>query len=196
MTHRLTLLFAILSMAVGLRAQTDAAAQKAPRFQVYGGYAFLNNSPNGTPGERQPMNGWNATFSPPGWRFVRFVMDVASYRGTNQGATENWYSIMGGAQFTRRVGRERVFVEAVAGDGGIGRYWGPNAAPGETATFVTNVGGGFDTPVSRSLAIRVSAGYQWSNYKLINNTADIEPVQTPGIPNNFARISTGLVWSF
>ncbi len=196
MTSRLSLLLAMLSMAVGLHAQTDAPAQKPPRFQLYGGYAFVNNSPNGTPGARQPMNGWNATFGPPGWRFVRFVMDVSSYRGTNQGAKEDWYSIMGGAQFTRRVGRESVFVEALGGDGGIGRYWGPNAAPGETASFVSVVGGGLDTPISRSLAIRVSGGYQWSNFKLINNVTSIEPIQTPGIPNNFVRISTGLVWSF
>ncbi len=123
-------------------------------------------------------------------------MDVASYRGTNQGAKEDWYSIMGGAQFTRRVGREAVFVEALGGDGGIGRYWGPNAAPGETASFVTFLGGGLDTPISRSLAIRVTGGYQWSNFKLINNVTSIEPIQTPGLPNNFMRISSGLVWSF
>jgi hypothetical protein len=58
------------------------------------------------------------------------------------------------------------------------------------------VGGGLDTPISRSLALRVSGGYQWSNFKLINNVSQIEPVQTLGIPNNFARISAGLVWSF
>jgi len=196
MTSRLCVVFVSLWMAVAVHAQTDSPAQKPPRFQLYGGYAFVNNSPNGTPGARQPMSGWNATFGPPGWRFVRFVMDVSSYRGTNQGAKEDWYSIMGGAQFTRRVGRESVFVEALGGDGGIGRYWGPNAAPGETASFVTVLGGGLDTPISRSLAIRVSGGYQWSNFKLINNVASIEPIQTPGLPNNFARISSGLVWSF
>jgi len=190
------LLIAFVAMASAIHAQTDWAAQKPPRFQLYGGYAFVNNSPNGTPGARQPMNGWNATFSPPGWHFVRFVMDISSYRGTNQGATENVYYILGGAQFTRRAGRERVFVEALGGDGGIGRYWGPNANPGETASFTSVVGGGLDTPISRSLALRVSGGYQWSNFKLINNVTSIEPVQTPGIPNNFARISAGLVWSF
>ncbi len=196
MTSRLCLLLALVAMAAAVHAQTDSAAQKPARFQLYGGYSFLNNSANGTPGARQPINGWDATFGPPGWRFVRFVMDVSSYRGTNQGAKENVYYIMGGAQFTRRVGRESVFVEALGGDGGIGRYWGPNAAPGETATFASVVGGGLDTPISRSLAIRVRGGYQWSNFKLINNVTSIEPIQTPGIPNNFARITAGLVWSF
>jgi hypothetical protein len=58
------------------------------------------------------------------------------------------------------------------------------------------LGGGLDTPISRTLAFRVSGGYQWSNFKLINSIVQIEPVQTPGLPNNFWRISSGLVWSF
>jgi hypothetical protein len=196
MTSRLSLLLAMLSMAVGLHAQTEAASQAHARFQLYGGYAFLNDSPNGLPGARQPMNGWNATIAVPPWRFIRFKVDVSSYRSTNQGAKDDAYYIMGGAQFTRRFGRESAFIEALAGDGGINRYWGPNASPGETASWVSVLGGGLDTPISRRFAFRVSGGYQWSNFQLIDNTRDIIPIHTPGLPNNFWRISSGLVWSF
>jgi hypothetical protein len=42
----------------------------------------------------------------------------------------------------------------------------------------------------------VSGGYQWSNFQLINNVQLIDPIQTPGLPNNFFRLSTGLVWGF
>jgi hypothetical protein len=196
MTLRLVLLLALLPMAAAVHAQNEAAPQKSPRFQLYGGYAFVSNSPNGLPGERQPMNGWNATFGFPLWRFIRFKVDVSGYRGTNQGAQEDVYYIMGGPQFTRRLGRESVFVEALVGNGGINRYWGPQASPGETASFATVVGGGLDTPISRSLAFRVSGGYQWSNFQLINNVQLIDPIQTPGLPNNFFRLSTGLVWGF
>jgi hypothetical protein len=42
----------------------------------------------------------------------------------------------------------------------------------------------------------VSGGYQWSNFQLINNVQSIVPIQTPGLPDKFARISAGLVWSF
>ena len=142
------------------------------------------------------MNGWNASMGTPLWRFIRFNVDVSSYSGTNQGAQENVYYIMGGPLFTRRVGRETVFGEALMGDGGINRYWGPQASPGETASFATLVGGGLDTPIARRLAIRVSGDYQWSNFQLINSVQSIEPIQTPGLPDKFARISTGLVWSF
>jgi hypothetical protein len=42
----------------------------------------------------------------------------------------------------------------------------------------------------------VSGGYQWSNFQLINNVQNIVPIHTPGLPNNFFRVSTGLVWGF
>ncbi|MGB8029005.1 MAG: hypothetical protein WCF30_04995 [Terracidiphilus sp.] len=196
MTFRLSLLIALLLTALAVRAQTEAPAQKPARFQLYGGYAFVSNSPNGLPGERQPMNGWNATIGIRQWRFIRFKVDLSSYQGTNQGAQEDVYYILGGWQFTRRFGRESVYVEALAGDGGMNRYWGPQASPGETASFATVVGGGLDTPISRSVAFRISGGYQWSNFQLINNVSDIMPIQTPGLPNNFARVSTGLMWEF
>jgi hypothetical protein len=196
MTFRISLLFVLLPMAVAVHAQNEATAQKPARFQLYGGYAFVSNSPNGLPGEHQPMNGWNASLGTPLWRFIRFKVDVSSYRGTNLGAQEDVYYILGGPQFTRRFGRETVFGEALIGDGGINRYWGPQASPGETASFATVVGGGLDTPIARRLAFRVSGGYQWSNFQLINNVNNIIPIQTPGLPDKFARISTGLVWSF
>ncbi len=202
MTSRLSFLFSLFALptlfcaAVGLHAQTDAPSAKPPRFELYGGYAFLSNSPNGLPGERQALSGWDAAIAVPPWRFIRFKVDVSSYRGTNQGAQEDEYAIMGGAQFTRRFGRESAFLEGFAGDGGVNRYWGPNAAPGETASFVTVLGGGLDTPISRRIAFRVSGGFQWSNFQLVDNVKDINPIHTPGLPNNFFRVSTGLVWGF
>ena len=114
----------------------------------------------------------------------------------NQGAQEDEYAIMGGAQFTKRFGRESAFLEGFAGDGGLNRYWGPNGAPGETASFTTVLGGGLDTPISRRIAFRVSGGFQWTNFQLINNLQFIVPIHTPGLPNNFFRVSTGLGWGF
>jgi len=200
MTSRLCLLLAMLALmsvaAVGLQAQSEAATQPHMRFQLYGGYTFLSNSFNGLPGARQPLNGWDASISVPGHHDLHFKFEASGYRGTNQGASQSSVFIMGGAQYNHRFGREIAFVEALAGDGGLPRYWGPNGAPGETASWVSVLGGGLDTPISRRFAFRVSGGYQWSNFKLIDNITQILPVQTPGLPNNFWRISSGLVWSF
>ena len=74
------------------------------------------------------MSGWDAAIAVPPWRFIRFKIDVSSYRGENQGAQQDVYYIMGGAQFTKRFGRESAFLEGFAGDGGVNRYWGPNAS--------------------------------------------------------------------
>jgi hypothetical protein len=194
MTSRHLLLTALLCLAAAIHAQT-----KAPeRFQLYGGYSFLSNSFNGLPGFRQPLNGWDSSIAFKAWHNLRFKIDVSGYLGTNQGASQRSLFVAAGAQYFHRFGRESAFVEALiapnAGD--LQRYWGPNKAPGETASFASILGGGLDTPISRRFAFRVSGAYQWSNFQLINNVQEIQPIQTPGLPNNFGRVSSGLVWKF
>lgn len=196
MTSRLSSMIALLCLAAAIHAQSKAESKAHARFQLYGGYSFLSNSFNGLPGSRQPLNGWDSSIAFGAWHNLRFKIDVSGYLGTNQGASQKSVFILGGAQYNHRFGRESAFVEALAGDGGLPRYWGPQRAPGETASFATVLGGGLDTPISRRFAFRVDGGYQWSNFKLINNVIQILPIQTPGLPNNFWRISSGLVWQF
>ncbi len=87
-----------------------------------------------------------------------------------------------------------MFGEGLIGDGGINRYWGPNASPGETAPRSRgSAGGGLDTRLARHLAFRMEGGYQYSYFILINNLQEINPVHLPGLPTNFLRLSSGLV---
>ncbi len=198
MTSRLWLLLALVSASATVHAQTEATAQKPARFQLYGGYNFLSNSFNGLPGARHPLNGWNVSITMPGWRNVRFKIDASEYLGTNTGASQRSLFVAAGAQYIHRMGRESAFIEALIApnSGDLQRYWGPNGSPGETASFAAILGGGLDTPLSRRFAIRVEGDYQWSNFQLINNVENLEPIETPGLPRNFARVSTGLVWGF
>jgi hypothetical protein len=185
-------LMALLCISSVLLAQ-----EKDPdHYQVYGGYTFLSNSFNGVPGSRQPLNGWDASLAFPAWRNLRFKMETFGYIGTNLNAPQHAYFIMGGGQYGRHFGREFAFVEALVGEGGINPNWGANATSGETASFATLLGGGLDTPITRRLAFRVDAGYQWSNFALAPPTLPNIPYRIPGLPNNFARISTGCVWRF
>jgi hypothetical protein len=101
---------------------------------------------------------------------------------------------MGGGQCNLRLHRETVFVEGLAGDGGLNRNWDEPKAPGETASFSAVLGGGLDTAISRRFAFRVDGGYQHANFALVGNNN--VPYRTPGLPNNFGRISSGLVWRF
>jgi hypothetical protein len=192
MPSRLLSLISLLCFSFSLHAQSEARA----RYQIYGGYTFLSNSFNGVPGSRRPLNGWDASVAFPAWHSVRFKIDISGYRGTNLGAPQHAIFFMGGGQYTWHLGKESVFAEGLVGDGGLNRFWGANQTPGETASFATLLGGGLDTPLTRRIAFRVSGGYQWSNFALVQSVATLIPYRIPGLPNNFGRISTGCVWRF
>lgn len=191
MPSRLLLLIALLCLSTALRAQTETPA----RYQVYGGYAFLSNSLNGVPGSHRPLNGWDAAAEFPSWHGLRFKMYVAGYRGTNLGAPQNLLFILAGGQYSRRIGRETAFVEGLVGAGGANKSWPADNAIGQTASFSSLVGGGLDTRLTRHLAYRVSGGYQYS-YFALEQPITLVPYVIPGLPNNFGRISSGLVWQF
>lgn len=191
MPSRLLSLIALLCLSSALYAQSEPLA----RYQIYGGYTFLSNSLNGIPGSRQPLNGFDAGVAFPSWHSLRFKIDTAAYRGTNLGAQQHPYFIMGGGQYDWRIGRESVFVEGLAGVGGANRSWAANGAIGQTASFSSLVGGGLDTVLTRHIAFRVEGGYQYS-YFALEHSVTLVPYRIPGLPSNFGRISSGLVWQF
>jgi hypothetical protein len=176
-----------------LRSQETASPA---HHEIYAGYTFLSNSFNGVPGSRQPLNGWDTSIAFGYWRGLRFKAETFSYRGTNLGAPQQPMFIMGGGQFSRRIRRETLFIEGLAGDVGMNRSWGANQSPGETASFASLLGGGFDTPLTRHFALRAGAGFIYENIALQGPKPLIIPYRIPGQPNFFARISTGLVWRF
>ena len=191
MPLRLFSLIALLCLSFALHAQSESRA----RYQVYGGYTFLSNSLDGVAGSHQPLNGWDAALAFPPWHSLRFKMDFAAYRGTNLGAPQHPYFILGGGQYTRRLARESVFVQALMGTGGANKTWAADNAIGQTASFASLVGGGLDTPLKRRIAFRVEGGYQYSYFALVQ-PGSLVPYRIPGLPNNFGRISSGLVWLF
>ncbi len=191
MTSRFLSLFALFCLASVLHAQPEAPA----RFQIYGGYSFFSNSLNGLPGARQPLNGWDASMGFPSWHNLRFKVDFSSYTGTNQGAQQKPYFILGGGQYSKRLGRETLFGEGLAGVGGANRYWGANATGGETASFSGLMGGGLDTPIARRIAFRVEGDFQYAYFALGSGKYFV-PYRIPGLPTNFARVTSGLVFQF
>ena len=186
--------YVLLNVAL-ISSAAVLAAQSAPPFQIYGGYTLLSNSFNGLPSSQNALNGWDASVALPAWHGLRVKIDVSHYSGTNLGTQQRALSIMGGGQYERTFHRERWFVEALFGDVGMNRYWGPNAHPGATASFTTLFGGGLDTPLNRHFAIRVQGDYRYENLALIQSTDWTLPYRVPGLPQNFASLSTGLVWT-
>ncbi len=197
MIARLLLPIALLSLVAAASAQTEAPSQKPERFQLYGGYTFLSNSFNGELGEHHALSGWDSSFVGfPAWRNLCFKLDMFGYVGSNTGGSQNSIFVLGGPQYFHRFGREIGFVEAMAGDGRLARYWGPNGAPGETASFSAVIGGGVDTPISPRLAIRVAGGFQWAHFGLLESITNQVPIYHTPLPRSFGRIASGLVWRF
>jgi len=195
MPSRLTSLIALLCLTC---AALYAQSPPFPRFQFYGGYSYLSNTLNGVPGSRQALNGYDGSVAFPSWHGLRFKIDAFAYRGTNLGATQHPYFIMGGAQYGRRIGREFIFMEALGGDAGTKNDWGPGRHLASTASFSTILGGGIDTRLSRHLAFRVVGDFQYMNFYLQTFIPGVEDkfYRTPGLPNYFGRASSGLVWQF
>jgi hypothetical protein len=191
MPSRLLSLIALLCLTATLQAQNE----KPARHEIFAGYSYLSNSLNGVAGSHHGLSGWDSSIAFSQWHNIRFKIDVAGYLGTNLGAPQTTYSILGGAQFSKRFGRETVFADGLAGDGGANKNWPANNLLGQTVSFVSLVGGGLDTPISHRIAFRVSGGYQYS-YFALNDKTSLTPYRIPGLPNNFARISTGLVFKF
>ena len=176
-----------------LHGQTSLAS----RYQLFGGYSYLSNSINGVSGSHQSLNGWDAAFAIPPWHHLRAKFSAFGYNGTNLGAAEHPYFIMGGGQYGKTFGRESAFVEAMAGSGNVNANWVAGGKVGDTASFSAIVGGGLDTPLSRRFAIRVSGDYQYAYFKAaLRRYPPGQPVYVPGLPTDFFRLSSGLVWRF
>jgi len=192
--HSLTLLAVLPLLSYQIPAQEATAPA---HHEIYAGYTFLSNTFNGVPGARQPLNGWDASLALGYCRGLRFKAETFAYRGTNLGAPQNPMFIVAGGQFGRRLGKETIFVEGMAGDVSLNRDWGANKSAGETASFASLLGGGLDSPLSRHFALRAGAGFVYENIALQGPRATgLLPYRIPGLPNYFARISTGLVWRF
>jgi hypothetical protein len=208
MPFRLLSLISLFCLSAALYAQSEARTQSEakPRseaepqakpehgYQIYGGYSYLSNTLDGVPGSHHGLSGFDAALATPPWRSVRFRIDFSSYSGNNLGAPQHPLYILGGAQYSHRIRRESVFAVGLIGTGAANKTWAANGAEGQTASFASVLGGGLDTPLTPRFALRAEAGYQYSYFVLIGGSNI--PDYAPGLPRNFARVSTGLVWNF
>jgi len=197
MPSRFYLLVAMICLS---SAVVYAQPEPPPRYEVYGGYSYLSNTLNGLPGQHKALNGFDAGIAFPNWHNVRFKVDFTGYRGTNAGAPQDPYFIVGGAQYDihpSRLRRETIFVEGLGGVGGANKTWAngnPGANTGETASFAAMAGGGLDSRITQHLAFRVNGDFQYSYF--VFESKYLVPFKVAGLPTNFGHAATGLVWNF
>ncbi len=106
MRIKLVLVLWLFSTCTLLSAQSTAS----PPYELSGGYSYLSNSFNGTPGSRQPLSGGDGSLGFPAWHRLRFKLDYSMYQGTNLGAPQHAFFILGGGQYEVAFHRERIFV--------------------------------------------------------------------------------------
>jgi len=191
---RLPWVVVLLSFAGALQAQSPLSS----RYQLFGGYSLLSNSINGVSGSQQPLiNGYEFAFAIPPWHDLRFKMNFIQYRGTNLVAPEHPYFVLAGGQYGRNFGKESAFVEALAGIGNVNADWGANKTIGDTASFSAILGGGVDTPLSRHFAFRIQGDYQYAYFEqAASRNVNGAPTYVAGLPSNFGRFASGIVWRF
>lgn len=177
-----------------LLAPCSAQVSSSAPYEIYAGYMWQSNTFNGLPGATKGMNGWQAGLEFPAWHGLRPRVEYSHFSAENLGANDKAFAIAGGGMYEHFVGREKLFADAMFGDIGMNRYWGPNGLPGETASFTTMLGGGLDTPIGRHLAIRIEGDWRNENLALIQSTQWTAPYRVPGMPANMAVLSTSLVW--
>jgi hypothetical protein len=176
---------------LGGKAQTPAAP-----YQLSGSFSSLSNSFNGVPGSRQPLLGWDGNVAFPPWHNLRFVLDFSGYQGTNLGSPQRGHFTTAGGEYSHRIGRETIFGKMLFGEANLNKNWAANGAIGTVASFTIYGGGGIDTPLDRHFSLRVEGGAQHTNFALeTSTTSDFPYYRTPGLPTNFARFSTGIVWA-
>jgi hypothetical protein len=188
--------FTLMLLSLGFADHLAAQAQTADesnlgRKEFFAGYSFLSNSFNGHSSfvSHQPLNGWEVSFAAPVSRGLSLKASANGYYGTSLGSPQHPIFILGGATYSRHFGKEVGFVEGLAGLGLLNSDWWGGEVPGATKSFAVSGGGGLDTPLTKGLGFRVQGGLLYANFTINDD-------QIHGLPNYFARITSGLVWRF
>lgn len=197
-----TLSFRFLWMIALLMPALTAHAQDTSHslYQLYGGYSFLSNTPNGSPGAHHPLNGFDVSLATLDWRHLRFKLDASEYRGSNLDAHQHELLITAGGEYGRHFGREYGYVEGLIGDAAVNHHWAEGGNTGQTASIAAVTGGGLDTPLRSRLFLRVQADFLYTNLNpdlaKIPSIYPVYPSPIHGLPNYFGRVGGGLAWSF
>ncbi|MGC2112312.1 MAG: outer membrane beta-barrel protein [Candidatus Korobacteraceae bacterium] len=176
MIRKVIVLLAILTLA-GLLA---SAQQSASKFDVFGGYSYLNGSTSGL-GDRFSLNGWNAQGTYNFTHWLGATADFGGYYGSPFSVSAHDYSYLFGPTVSLRTPHFTPYFHTLFG----ADTFNVSALGGSISdtSFAMAVGGGVDIPVKGRLSIRAGQ-MDWLRSSHYNTSQ-----------NNF-RVSTGVVFRF
>jgi len=166
-----------------LAVRLYAAAQEAPKAEVFGGYSYLRANPGlGAPGFN--LNGGSGSISYNLTSAIGIVADFGVYHAGNiydSGVSGNIFSYTFGPKFVYRSGKVEPFAQALFG--------GARASGEGTSSnaFAMALGGGVDVKIAEHVAIRlIQAEYVMTRFNIVGVATD----------QNNVRISAGVVFRF
>ncbi|MBZ5698724.1 MAG: hypothetical protein LAN18_09275 [Acidobacteriia bacterium] len=171
-------------MSLVLAVSLSAAAQDAPKAEVFGGYSYLRGNPGlGAPGIN--LNGGSGSISYNLSSAVGIVADVGGYHFSNgygSGIGGNVISYLFGPKFVyRSSGKVEPFAQALFGGARL------SVAGFSNNAFAMALGGGVDVKATEHVAIRlIQAEYVMTRFNIVGVATD----------QNNARISAGIVFRF
>lgn len=186
------LLFLILGIPRIVFGQIKPASEPARGNGLYVGYSYLSNSFNShTDFSGGGLNGWDAAGTFPLIQHLSVKAEAFGFYGNSLGDSQQAHFFLLGGQYGGRPGKESAFVHGLIGLGHINdqALTLGGQGPSSNFSFAADAGAGLDTPIAQHLAWRFEGSMLHSNFGAASD-------QIHGLPNYFARISTGIVWRF
>jgi hypothetical protein len=175
-----TAVFILFLFSAIIVASSVSAAQEAPRWEVFGGYAFrrLDSTTFGF-ADHSNLNGWNAEGAFNITTSWSAVADVSGAYGSQLTA----YTFMIGPQYSWRHQKSTFFANAFFGKAQTRVDISTALRDGfESVGRAFAAGGGYDLDLTPRFTFRVQGDYLNTN--------------TFGVTQNDVRVSTGLVFHF
>ena len=130
-----------------------ATAGDAPAVEIFGGYSYVRVNPPSDAGvDSINLNGWNASLTFNGNKWLGFIADFGGYYGSpsfgGESADVKAYSVMFGPKVSIRKGKITPFVQGLFG------FTNLSVAGISENDFSMGFGGGVDINVADKVAIR------------------------------------------
>ncbi len=174
----------LLLMAILMAATLAVSAQDMPRFEMFGGYSYLNVGSSNAGSSQQKgfgLNGWNAQANVNLTSWLGATADFGGSYGSPFAVSIHNYSYMFGPTLSYRAQHVVPFAHALFGGGHVS---GSKGGVGSSQNAVAMaVGGGLDIPFKGHFGVRV-AQVDWMRTQYFKTN------------QNNVRVSTGVMFNF